>query len=42
MASGYDHGVIECGDARFLDQSEITAKDSLPMSKNSMTPGGRG
>ena len=42
MASGHDHGVIECADARFLDQPEIPVKDSLPMSKNSVTPGGRG
>ena len=42
MASGDNHGVFECGDARFLDQPEIPDKDSLPMSKNGVTPGGRG
>ena len=37
MVSGDDHGVVECEDARFLDQPEIPVKDSLPMSKNSDT-----
>ena len=42
MASGDDHVVIECGDARFLSQPEIPVEDSLPVSKNDAAPGGCG
>ena len=42
MASGDDHEVIERGDARLSHQQEIPVKDSLPMSKNNVAPGGRG